>query len=353
MGLDRTRTRRGAAVALALALTIAAACGSDADDEPPATTATPTTAEPVPSVEVTATFDGTVSSSEAEQAAATMERRLTTYYDIEGESADGVAVVVDEAGTGLVITVPGTDGAQAAELVTELSFRGDLYFRPGLAQYPAAPGEPLTPPDATPDVEDLSSSSTTSTVDGSTTSTADSTTTTAAPTTTTTTAPPATVPTPEPPADADPDGTSVLEWRDVDSPAQLADPSTAPVLSIWEVGPGSLSGTAVEDSQLTTLGGDPAVKVVLTDDDQGLGAFNQLAQECFSRTDACPTGAYTVTFDGTIVVASIPRPNDSTFRPFTQDDVIIYSSQWTEDVARTLAVAFEAGALPVPIVVTS
>ena len=52
-------------------------------------------------------------------------------------------------------------------------------------------------------------------------------------------------------------------------------------------------------------------------------------------------------------MASIPRPDDATFRPFTQDDVIIYSSEWTEDVALTVALAFEAGALPVPLTVTS
>ena len=155
------------------------------------------------------------------------------------------------------------------------------------------------------------------------------------------------------PDEDDPTGTSVLEWRDVETPEQLIDPSSAEVLGIWEIGPSALSGSAVEDSQLTTLNGDPAVKVVLADDDDGLDAFNALTESCFSRATTCPSGAYTVTFDGTIVVASIPRPNNSTFQPFTQNDVIIYSSEWTEDVALTLAIAFEAGALPVPLTVTS
>ena len=349
----RLVTTRGrvAAIGLGLALTLtAAACSSDSDEDATTSSTTETTPTTVPIVtaEVTADFDGPVSPTEAEQAATTMERRLTKYFELKGESSEGSEVVVDEAGTGLEITVPGTDDTEeAAAIVTALSFRGDLYFRPGLVQYPPEPGQPLAPVDATPDApaeSDPTASTTTSGVE---------TTTTTAPTTTTSTAPPATIPTPVAPDDDDPTGTSVLEWRDIESPEQLSDPSSAKVLGIWEIGPSALSGSAVEDSQLTTLSGDPAVKVVLADDADGLDAFNSLAESCFSRTTTCPSGAYTVTFDGTIVVASIPRPNNSTFRPFSQNDLIIYSSEWTEDVALSLAVAFEAGALPVPISVTS
>ncbi len=351
MGSLKKRAGRAAIVGIVVTLALtAAACSSD-DDAEEATSTTETTATTVPIVtaEVTATFDGPVSPTEAEQAATTMERRLTKYFELKGESAEGSEVIVDEAGTGLEITVPGTDDtAEAAAIVTDLSFRGDLYFRPGLVQYPPEPGQPLAPVDATPDAPATESGST----ESSTTSGVETTTTTA-PTTTTTTAPPATIPTPVAPAEDDPSGTSVLEWRDIETPEQLSDPSSATVLGIWEVGPSALSGSAVEDSQLTTLNGDPAVKVVLADDDDGLDAFNSLAGSCFSRDTTCPSGAYTVTFDGTIVVASIPRPNDSTFRPFSQNDLIIYSSEWTEDVALSLAVAFEAGALPVPISVTS
>lgn len=351
MNQHRRRTGRAALLGAGLALVlVAGACSSD-DDEDQAIETT-TTTEPIVTAEVTATFDGPVTAAEAEQAATTMERRLTTYLELQGEPAEGSEVVVDEAGTGLVITVPGTDDtAEASALVTELSFRGDLYFRPGLVQYPPAPGQPLTPPDPTPEVDatDAGSSETTATTtDGATTS--EVTTTTTAPTTT---APPATIPTPDAPDAADPNGTSVLEWRDVETPEQLSEPSSAAVLGIWEVGPSALSGSAVEDAQVTTLSGDPAVKVVLADEADGLAAFNSLTEACFSRTATCPSGAYTVTFDGTIVVASIPRPDDATFRPFGQDDVIIYSSEWSEDVAVTLAVAFEAGALPVPLSVTS
>ena len=348
MGKIRTRAGRAALVTIGLTLALTAAvCSSDSDEEATtSTTQAPATTVPILTAEVTASFDGPVSPTEAEQAADTMERRLTKYFALKGESAEGSAVVVDEAGTGLVITVPGTDdSAEAAELVTDLSFRGDLYFRPGIVQYPPEPGQPLAPVDTTPEAPaEPDASTTTSGVEA---------TTTTAPTTTTTTAPPATIPTPVAPDEDDPTGTSVLEWRDVETPEQLIDPSSAKVLGIWEIGPSALSGSAVEDSQLTTLNGDPAVKVVLADDADGLDAFNSLAESCFSRATTCPSGAYTVTFDGTIVVASIPRPNNSTFRPFTQDDVIIYSSEWTEDVALTLAIAFEAGALPVPLDVTS
>lgn len=346
-GMQRARTAAAVGIAVTLALS-AAACSSDDDsDDPPGTTETTMAAEPIVTAEVTASFDGDVSESEADQAATTMERRLTTYLELTGESAEGSAVVVDDAGTGLVITVPGTDDtAEASALVSDLTFRGDLYFRPGLVEYPPAPGEPLQTPDATPEDDSTDAESTDTTTEGDETTTTES-------TTTTSTTPPSTIPTPTPPADADPSGTSVLEWRDIETPEQLTDPSTASVLAIWDIGPSALDGSAVEDSELTTLGGDPAVKVVLAEGDDGLGAFNTLTESCFNRDDTCPSGAYTVTFDGTIIVASIPRPNDATFRPFSQSDVIIYSSEWSEDVALSLAVAFEAGALPVPLTVTS
>ncbi len=346
MGHLKMRAGRAAIIGLALTFAVgASACGSDSDDDASSSTTVeaPGTTVALVTTDVTATFDSPITAEEAEQAAATMERRITKYLELTGESPEGSAVVVDEAGTGLVVTVPGTeDPAEAAELVEALSFRGDLYFRPGLVQYPPAPGEALVSPDPTPEVTD----SGTVESPGTTTEAAD-------PTTTTTATPPVTIPVPVAPADDDPTGTSVLEWRDIETPQQLLDPSTAAVLAIWDVGPSVLSGSAVQDSTLTTLGGDPAVKVVLADDAEGLGAFNSLAESCFTRDDSCASGAFTVTFDGTIVVASIPRPNDASFRPFTQNDLIIYSSEWSEEVALSLAVAFEAGALPVGLTVTS
>jgi hypothetical protein len=49
-------------------------------------------------------------------------------------------------------------------------------------------------------------------------------------------------------------------------------------------------------------------------------------------------------------LASVPRGGKATFVPFTQNDVIVSSSAWTEDDAALLAIALEAGALPVDLV---
>ncbi len=84
------------------------------------------------------------------------------------------------------------------------------------------------------------------------------------------------------PDDDDPEGTSVLPWRDYTNPDQLSDPDSAEILSIWEVGPAALSGTAVEDSEVTTLNGANAVKVVLAEGADGLDAFNAMAESCYN-----------------------------------------------------------------------
>jgi hypothetical protein len=346
------RPARLLASLLALGL-LAAACGSDDDDSSSDATTSTTEAEATTTTTVVTTtvdwnFEGSVSETDADQAASTMERRLIKFYELSGESSTGTAVVVDDAGTGLAITVP-TESADAAnELVAGLSFRGDLYFRPTNEGW-AAPADSTTTTEGalggeaslasyrTQDTTTTTAGDTTTTTSGS----EDDETTSPAPTPEATDAPDITSP-----DDDDPEGTSVLPWRDYTAVEQLRDPDSAEILSIWEVGPAALSGTAVEDSEVTTLNGANAVKVVLAEGADGLDAFNAMAESCFNGDDGCAGGAYGVALDSQLVVVSVVRPNASSFTPFGQDDVIIWGEDMTEDVAITLAVAFEAGALP-------
>lgn len=325
------RIIRAGAVALALVL-VAAACGDDGDETDETTTTeeeTTTTSEATTTTVVTTTveftFDGEVTEDEAEQSASTMERRIVKFRELAGESGEGTEVEVNDDGTGLDITVPGTeDEAEATELVDGLSFRGNLYFRPGYEQFPP-PDDPSATPPAPQGADEAGDD------------------------TTTTAASEVSIPDTTPPAEDDPQGDAVLAWRRFETVEQLRDPEAAEILGLWRVGPRALTGDVIEDSEVTELDGVPAVKVVLAEGPDGLEAFNQMAQDCFDANDACPGGVYTVVLDSQIVVASIPRAGEETFTPFTQDDVIIRSEDWTEDVATTIAVAFEAGALPVSI----
>ncbi len=369
----------------ALALLGAACSGDDGEDgEDSAATTTPATAKAtttsIPTVGVTYRFDTPLDRELAEQAASTMGRRLLKTFDLKAQSGAGTKVTVTSDGTGLDIAVPGVDSAeQVQDLVDGVSFRGDLYFRPAITEYPAPANTEATPAGliASPPAEAVLASAlagaqndapttsvpanpatsdpagtTAATTATTTTAPADTTTTTAPPQAPTSVAPTTTLPEPPPLTPAsedDPNGNSVLPWRAFNSVDQLRAPDSAEIRSVWEVGPAALSGDVVENTEVTTYNGDPAVKVVLADGADGLDAFNAMAQSCFNADSSCPAGAYGVSLDSNLIVVSVPRGGDATFTPFSDDDVIIWSDNFTDDVVATLAVAIEAGALPTTI----
>ncbi|MDZ7732620.1 MAG: hypothetical protein U5R31_05415 [Acidimicrobiia bacterium] len=302
-------------------------------------------------------FEESADEDEADQAASTMERRLVKLYELAGDDTEGIEVEVNDDEDGLAITLPTESEDEANETVSGVSFRGDLYFRPTLEGWPEEGAGDAAEENA------LGSDAALARYGAGTTTTGDEPTTS---TTTTTTAddgggdapqpepapvPEATSPAPAItlPDDDDPEGTSVLPWRQYDKVDQLSDPESAEITSIWEVGPAALDGSAIEDTETTTIRGNNAVRVVLADDDDGLEAFNSLAESCFDEDATCPTGRTARRSTRSSSSRSVPRPDAASFQPFDQEDLVIWSLDWSEDVATTLAVAFEAGALPVGI----
>ena len=300
---------------------LVAGCGDDDDDAaetgtvPETTTTTTTVVETttttLPSAPVSATFASAVDDSTATQAADTMARRLDKF-GYPGSTSD-----VNADGTGLDITVVGVETTdEARTIVEELNFRGSVLYRPVLAG-PLPPTAGESPSSKTPEGLGLPPETDLTTVAGYDT-----------PTT--------------PPDQVSPDADAVL--ADIEF-------GTTNVIIRWQVGPAQLDGTATDNTQVTTSGGNNAVKVVMEDTPEGLAAFNAMAEACFDRTDVCPAGAYAIQFDGVIALVSSVRPDDASFTPFTQNDLIVSSSLWTEDEALLLAVALEAGALPTDLIV--
>ena len=296
---------------------IAAACGDDGDDsssttteETTTTTEETTTTTTLPSATVAYTFDAAVDETQATQAADTMSRRL------DKAGYPGSEAVVNADGTGLEITVVGvTTEADATAAVNELTFIGQVWYRP-VMEGPVAPGPGETPSQFSEAV--LGADPTSTSLPGS-----DQASTT-------------------PEAD-DPNGTSLLPWYD--------SPERTNVIARYSVGPQQLDGTTTEDTSTQSVDGQPGVQIVFNDD--GLTAFNNLASQCFNREPSCPggsapgPGAYAIEFHGAIIIVSVPRGSQESFTPFTKDDVIIHSPYWTEDTVQDLALALEAGALPV------
>jgi preprotein translocase subunit SecD len=227
----------------------------------------------------------------------------------------GSSATVNSDGTGLAIKVAGvTSASEANSIVAKLDFRGSVYYRPVLAgPLPPAAGE--TPSSQTATQLGVPAGTDLSTVKGYDTPTS---------------------------AASSMGPTQAAVIPDVEY-------GTTNVIVRWQVGPSQLDGTSTENTKVTKLDGANAVQIVFANTSKGLGAFNTLTKSCFDKTTTCPTGIYAVQFDSQIAYASQPRPGDATFTPFTQQDVIVASPTWTEEEALILAVALEAGALPVAL----
>jgi hypothetical protein len=241
-----------------------------------------------------------------------MTRRLVKF------GYPGSKAAVNSDTTGLAITVVGVSAtADAKAIVDKLTFRGNVYYRPVLAG-PLPPATNEHPSSKTLQQLGLPAGTDLATVKGH-----------DVPTTGVN--------------DMTPDKEAVIPDLEY---------GTTNVIVRWQVGPAQLNGTTTLNTKVTTLGGHQAVQIVLANTPAGLGAFNTLTKSCFDKAASCPTGIYAVQFDFVIAYASQPRPGDATFTPFTQHDVIVASPTWTHEQAVLLAIALEAGTLPVGLTAT-
>ena len=101
----------------------------------------------------------------------------------------------------------------------------------------------------------------------------------------------------------------------------------------YELGPPPVERVTFESAE---AGLDPAgttwiVNPVLTDDETGIDALNELADPCFVQGPTCPTGQVAMVLDGEVLTA--PTIQDTDFAP----DRVIITGDFTQEEAEDLA----------------
>jgi preprotein translocase subunit SecD len=255
---------------------------------------------------------------------------------------------ITRQGDTIVVQLPGVKNRdRALELVGQTA---ELRFRPVLADLTGVAAAPSEEGDTT----------TTTAAEGSTTTGADATTTTAAPEaetsagiplgesaavaqqpTTTTTAPPTTTTT-APPQEGE-GGNVELTPREedtADATVILADKTGE---QVYQLGPALATGRIVSSAQAEIPQGQWIVGLSMRGGEDGIDTFNEIASECFNRTQVCPTGQLGIVLDS--VVQSAPTIQE----PSYEADAISISGSFTEGEAKDLALVLRYGSLPVEL----
>ena len=225
---------------------------------------------------------------------------------------------ITRQGNNILIQIPGVkDKERALELVGQTA---ELQFRPVLANVPVDPQEATTTTSGDPAA------------------------------TTTTVTPEASIPT----TTIDPTKTvgglpldvcvAGLSAEEINATGQAVLPQCDDGLLVgsYAVGPVSLTGSALETAR-ANLGetGQWVVAPTFKSGSDGIGGFNAVAGQCFSKGSTCPTGQLAIVLDGRVL--SAPSINSQSFKA----DQIEISGSFTERTAKDLATALKYGALPV------
>ncbi|MCX6510788.1 MAG: protein translocase subunit SecD [Actinobacteria bacterium] len=222
---------------------------------------------------------------------------------------------ITRQGSNILIQIPGVkDKERALQLVGQTA---ELQFRPVLANVPIDPQSATTTTSGDP-------AATTTTAAGATTTTIDSTKTVG--------------------------GLSLdvctagLTAEEINATGQAVLPQCKDGLLVgsYAVGPVSLTGSALETAR-ANLGntGQWVVAPTFKSGSDGIGGFNAVAGQCFSKGSTCPTGQLAIVLDGRVL--SAPSINSQSFKA----DQIEISGSFTERTAKDLATALKYGALPV------
>lgn len=126
-------------------------------------------------------------------------------------------------------------------------------------------------------------------------------------------------------------------------PAVLGDGRAGEPL-LYEVGPALSTPAMVEQANREESRGRPVLRIVLRDGTGGIDAFNALAGECYSRTQACPTGRMAIVLDGTVLTAP------DVLEPRFERDGIQIVGDFTAEEADAIAAALMSEALPFRLV---
>jgi preprotein translocase subunit SecD len=110
----------------------------------------------------------------------------------------------------------------------------------------------------------------------------------------------------------------------------------------YALGPAGAVGRAISTARATiSQSGEWSVDLEMTS--AGIGAFNKLAGECYSKAATCPTGQVAIELDG--VVQSAPTIQ----APEYKRDQINISGSFKEREAKDLALVLRYGSLPVQL----
>jgi preprotein translocase subunit SecD len=259
---------------------------------------------------------------------------------------------ITRQGSTIEVSLPGvTDRERARELVGQTA---ELRFRPVITAIPGSIEDLLASTTTTSDETTTTTgdATTTTAVDGETTTTAgdvsgqaaagpavpyqDDTTSTTAPATTTTTTP----------ADELPTGFELTPREDdvADQPVTLAEEDEdGEVAFTYQLGPAGATGEIVSTAAAELdNAGQWTVALEIRGGDS-IDLFNAMAAQCFSKTEACPTGQLAIVLDSKVV--SAPTIQQASF----ERDQIQISGSFTESEAKDLALVLRYGALPVAL----
>jgi len=251
-----------------------------------------------------------VDSDTIDQAIAIIRQRIDAIGVAEPE--------ITRQGDNILIQIPGVkDKDRALDLVGQTA---ELQFRPVLANVPVDPQEATTTTTGDP-----AASTTTVAPEAS--------------TSTTTIDPTKTVG--GLPLDV---CTAGLSPEEINATGQAVLPQcdAGELVGSYAVGPVSLTGSALETARaVLSDSGQWVVAPVFKGGDDGIGGFNAIAGQCFSKGSTCPTGQLAIVLDGRVL--SAPSINSASF----QADQIEISGSFTERTAKDLATSLKYGALPV------
>jgi preprotein translocase subunit SecD len=158
--------------------------------------------------------------------------------------------------------------------------------------------------------------------------------------TTTTTAPPSTTTTTAPAGEEQ--GSPELTPREEDEPDQ---PVTLAGLddTVYQLGPSLATGRIVQSAEAEIPQGSWTVALEMRGGANGIDKFNEIASQCFNRTETCPSGALAIVLDS--VVQSAPEIQAASY----SRDQIQISGDFSEDEAKDLALVLRYGSLPIEL----
>ena len=110
---------------------------------------------------------------------------------------------------------------------------------------------------------------------------------------------------------------------------------------VYYAGPAAADGQVFKNDAAAEINnGGWSVTVGLKDGSEGEGTWNALANECFAKSQNCPTGQIAIVLDGEVISAPVVQTNN--FSGSVQ-----ITGEFSEREARDLAKILEFGAVPV------